>query len=352
MRNRIKRAFTLVELLVVIGIIALLIGILLPALNRARMAAYSAKCAANLHGIGIGIANYAADYKGVLPASYIYVGTTIVGDDQEPKSPINGYVHWSSYLFRPDYSDAKFASAANGIGIIPSKPGPYSDAGKWGMFQCPALDSGGLPPTNPAPGVGNPGIPSDTANFVDYQAPRLAYTLNEALCPRNKFTLNFQNGNQRVEHYVKASSVTHSAQCILATEWNVSPSVVLDTGEVSGANVTKSHRPVNGFTSLQSAGGNYVDLVEVAPGSGIIHVTKNMMSKNPSGSFTPTTRLDWVGRNHGPKELDASGWDTRRTNFLYLDGHVESKNVRDTLSPWQWGDTVFSLDPNGDVYNQ
>jgi prepilin-type N-terminal cleavage/methylation domain-containing protein/prepilin-type processing-associated H-X9-DG protein len=64
---KLLRAFTLVELLVVIGIIALLISILLPALNKARQSANSLACQANLHSIGQAISMYVADSKGILP---------------------------------------------------------------------------------------------------------------------------------------------------------------------------------------------------------------------------------------------------------------------------------------------
>ena len=66
-RRAFRPAFTLVELLVVIGIIALLIGILLPSLNRARAAAKQTVCASNMRQLGVGLTFFANDNNGELP---------------------------------------------------------------------------------------------------------------------------------------------------------------------------------------------------------------------------------------------------------------------------------------------
>jgi len=62
-----RTAFTLVELLVVIGIIAILVAILLPALNKARAAAQETQCMSNLRQFGFGFQIYADANKGFLP---------------------------------------------------------------------------------------------------------------------------------------------------------------------------------------------------------------------------------------------------------------------------------------------
>lgn len=89
------RAFTLVELLVVIGIIALLIGMLLPALSVARKQASQVACLANIHSQLQAIHMYANDNKGSLPCAsanrLLYAG-------QAPFLPINSLATFQLWL--------------------------------------------------------------------------------------------------------------------------------------------------------------------------------------------------------------------------------------------------------------
>jgi prepilin-type N-terminal cleavage/methylation domain-containing protein/prepilin-type processing-associated H-X9-DG protein len=328
-----RRGFTLVELLVVIGIIALLISILLPSLNRARETARAIKCASNLRTIGQGLAMYVAENKQYFPAAYTYIGNL-----DNSGTPSKGYRHWSSYLYG---NKAKM----NNDSVFRTTDG-------WGAFVCPSMSNGGLPATNTFAGntSSSPNVQIDVAGIVDEQAPRISYTVNEAIMPRNKFILNIPGeGNSRTYRQVNAGKIKNSSNVVLATEWTQNEGMVVGNGRVNtGATVMKSHRPVHAFVASDGSW----DIDKVAPstlrGQGF---TRNyQMSSGPADRMNVSgNRLDWVGRVHGPLQIGPGQQDLRRTNFLYVDGHVETKRLGETLYPnFQWGDKFYSLSPNDD----
>jgi len=89
-----RRAFTLVELLVVIGIMAVLVAILLPALNKAREAAKATTCLSNLRQCGISLIAYSMDHGGEIPGAINYRYKPGTGEQNAP---------WALFLLRPEY---------------------------------------------------------------------------------------------------------------------------------------------------------------------------------------------------------------------------------------------------------
>lgn len=322
-----RRAFTLIELLVVIAIIALLIGILLPSLAAARESARQIKAAANARSVAQGVAVYASTGKQFFPPHYVY-GANQDGmdwkfDDQQTTNPTpaNGYIHWSYALF----NDGNVSEDA---------------------FTNPGMVRGGLPATNPGSDPKNwePGQTNDTGGSagstspIDRQVKRIAFTGNAAIFPRNKF---YSSAGDRKNELVRDADIQNPSNVILITEIN--PVNQYNAWRVGGV-LFKSHRPVTPFVGGSSgtqvyaepstAGGFprffYPNLSTIVP---LEQVPESAIDGNSDSD------LNCVGRLWGGKQQGEGG----RTNFGFVDGHVETTLLKETISKKRWGDRFWSI---------
>ncbi len=92
--TRPQRAFTLIELLVVISIIALLVGILLPALGAARRTAQNIKCMSNIRQLGIASTTYATDNKDF----FVQYKPRVYSRSYPAANKVGGGLWWSAQL--------------------------------------------------------------------------------------------------------------------------------------------------------------------------------------------------------------------------------------------------------------
>src|SRR2546423_11715911 len=121
---RKRRGFTLVELLVVIGIIALLISILLPTLANARRSGNTVKCLSNIRQVGAALQMYAGDYRGAFPVCR-----------QDPENGAAGATYYWIDMLTP------YASRINGVVIgSNASASDQSEFQKTIFFGCTEYD--------------------------------------------------------------------------------------------------------------------------------------------------------------------------------------------------------------------
>lgn len=95
-----KPGFTLIELLVVVAVLALLVGILVPSLTRARDLARRAGCASHLHGVGVGFRMYLNDSNDVMPIA-AQMPSLALNDDPRIADVLASYLSAAESLFCP-----------------------------------------------------------------------------------------------------------------------------------------------------------------------------------------------------------------------------------------------------------
>jgi prepilin-type N-terminal cleavage/methylation domain-containing protein/prepilin-type processing-associated H-X9-DG protein len=291
----IRRAFTLIELLVVIAIIAILAAILFPVFAKAKMAANKSTDLSNMKQMGLAVMQYLADYDDTYSQAYWYKNN--LGD-------LNGYVQWSALVM------------------------PYTKNSD--IFKGPTDD--GLVPTNPP--CANIGDYSPSSPACDSQVPRLSYTVNAALMPRKRRSVDPAN-------VISATSVDEPAATILIAPFSRYPQCVNDTSNQQSTNFkNKSHRSVNAV---------------MADAAGL-----KWRGEAPS-EFPPSTNFVYAATEAkaeegflgcrvapGPDYLQIVYIDPRRfdngSNYAFGDGHAKFHAFNATINPnkYLWGKLMYT----------
>jgi prepilin-type N-terminal cleavage/methylation domain-containing protein len=151
-----SKGFTLVELLVVIAIIALLISLLMPALQSVQASARKTMCSSNLRQLGAALIHYASDHEGLITVKTARIDGNIS--------------HW------PHFISNNFPPGNGSMGGIPDSvlsTGAYIEPGA--VFACPStplygryVGSGQLGKSNMSYGLYVSRFPGATQGYVDY----------------------------------------------------------------------------------------------------------------------------------------------------------------------------------------
>jgi len=279
-----RRGFTLTELLVVLGIIAALVAILLPALNKVRRQAYTLKCASNMRQIALSVLMYTTDNKGVLmPAE---VSATGIPNDYQ-----YGWF-WAADLVHLGYIDAPPLV----INATTSTVTPPNDLG---VFQCPE----GIPPTDWSATNNTPGqYPTDPNNnawtygsIPNFNAlsptPYGTGTYYQLNCRQTGFPSNYTSGGLNNSPFV----------------YFLAPTDGLGVTTKADLADPRYRRRITDILHTDT-------MVMLGEGDSLFWVTNTSTTVNGITHYAPS-----MGARHGTRTGDGTN---AYTNFAFFDGHV------------------------------
>ncbi|MFT3785387.1 MAG: prepilin-type N-terminal cleavage/methylation domain-containing protein [Tepidisphaeraceae bacterium] len=329
-----SRGFTLVELLVVIGIIALLISILLPALGQARNTAKTVKCGANLHSIMLAVHQYAAQNKGFFPGSanstarFMYTANLTgtpgtINDDNLPEISQNW--DWQAPIAK--IMGIQFETGATKV----NRKARFDRLNQLPQFTCPANDIIGVP--NGAIGSG----PTVAVQLV----PSYAIAIYFHLLPYNK-ALNATAGTGGVS--IQAYGYPYASP---PEGYTPQLSKVRNpTRKIFMADGARYANPQN-FPELSlpfksGGGGAYGDHGAFSKDSNCWNRT-NAPGNSPANYKPGPTDARIYAFRHGKIQQKAKA-DAFKFNAVFFDGHVETLGDLEGANPALWF-------PSGSTYN-
>jgi prepilin-type N-terminal cleavage/methylation domain-containing protein len=217
--------FTLVELLVVIGIIGVLVGMLLPVLSRARAASYRTVCMSNLNQIHLGLEFYAHDNRDYWPDGWttgsfnwrVRPGTKSPnGMSSHPEvyglAAILAGIEWTTDLTN-GLPKAKYIPADSNVWICPAQQDWMRDLGNTYCF-------------NTGPYLSTPYTPKQRKKMSTVQMVYDNYTfqtpgLSGLRGPWLNYTYNFGDGKKLHVHSATSGRTTTGAICVLYMDGHV-----------------------------------------------------------------------------------------------------------------------------------
>ncbi|MCS7304386.1 MAG: DUF1559 domain-containing protein [Thermoguttaceae bacterium] len=318
-----KKAFTLVELLVVILIIGILVALLLPAVQAAREAARRIQCANNLKQIGLAMHNYIDRARGLLPNA----GWSVAGNYPNDFSPLAKILPYCEQVHLQDLIDFRIIMGHPGRNDLPSAL--HTAASKVvPIFLCPS---------DPEPPVHNITMPSGAAIPV----AGANYAMNQGSGMDGIFHPGFgaTDGLCWVDAQVKLESIRDGTSNTLAfTESIRGPGGTLSLSASVNPRVYRLQVPIS-TTVLDAADrGDWDTLYSFASGWDGNRLTWWLRGSVPggpvmNGRFPPNFKIPDLTQLSA-KVTAARSWHAKGVNALFCDGAVHF--IDDSISVQVW----------------